>query len=175
MNFDAFLETAWADHGDRPQEVADRLAASLHVVDATEHVAPFARLASHVLGEHLGEFDRGIALLQALRGASACADDGATQAVAQRIATLRYAKGDTAELLSLPVETRICGLADAASMLSGRGAFGARSRPTPRRHVWRAPGLPQDRRPTERSPSVATISLPPSKRKLIALPSRPKA
>lgn len=26
MAFDAFLEAAWSDHGDRPQEVADRLA-----------------------------------------------------------------------------------------------------------------------------------------------------
>jgi hypothetical protein len=125
MNFDAFLETAWADHGDRPQEVADRLAASLHRVETPEQVAPFARLLAHVLGEHLGQFDRGVALLQALRGAPACADDGAAQAVAQRIATLRHADGDSSGLLALPAEARICALADAASMLSGRGAFKA--------------------------------------------------
>ena len=124
MNFDAFLKTAWADHGDRPQEVADRLAASIHVVETPEQVAPFARLLAHVFGEHLGEWERGIALLQSLRDTAACAGDAAALAVAQRMATLRYAKGDTAELLALPIEARICALAEAASMLSGRGAFG---------------------------------------------------
>lgn len=124
MNFDAFLKTAWADHGDRPQEVADRLATSIHVVETPEQVAPFARLLAHVFGEHLGEWERGIALLQSLRDTAACAGDAAALAVAQRMATLRYAKGDTAELLALPIEARICALAEAASMLSGRGAFG---------------------------------------------------
>ena len=125
MNFDAFIETAWADHGERPREVADRLAASLGVVEAPDHVAPFARLVSHVFGEHLGEWERGIAMLQSLRDAIPCAGDAAALAVAQRIATLRYASGETSGLLELPVETRICGLADVASMLSARGAFGA--------------------------------------------------
>ena len=32
MSFDAFLETAWNDHADRPDEVAARLASSLGLV-----------------------------------------------------------------------------------------------------------------------------------------------
>ena len=35
-NFAVFLETAWNDHGDRPQEVADRLLASLSLVEAPD-------------------------------------------------------------------------------------------------------------------------------------------
>ena len=50
MTLDAFLETAWNDHGDHPQEVADRLAAALHLVAAPAHIPPFARLATHVYG-----------------------------------------------------------------------------------------------------------------------------
>ena len=68
MPFDAFLASAWNDHGDRPPDVADRLAASLRIVTAPEHVAPYAGIVTHVFGEHLGEWDRGARLLEALRG-----------------------------------------------------------------------------------------------------------
>ena len=56
MPFDAFLASAWNDHGDRPRDVADRLAASLRIVTAPEHVAPYAGIVTHVFGEHLGEW-----------------------------------------------------------------------------------------------------------------------
>jgi tetratricopeptide (TPR) repeat protein len=124
MTCDAFLETAWNDHGDRPQEVADRLACSLHVVESPEHSPPFARLVMHVYGEHLGEWDRGIALLESLRRLPASAGSGAAAGALDRnIATLRYAGGDTSVLESLSTEDRISVLALAASAFSGRNGM----------------------------------------------------
>jgi len=124
MTFDAFLETAWSDHGDRPQEVADRLASSLHVVEAAEHVPPFARLAMHVYGEHLGQWDRGIALLESLRRVPASAGSvAAAGALDRNIATLRYAGGDTSVLETLSNEDRISVLALAASAFAGRNGM----------------------------------------------------
>lgn len=124
MTFDAFLETAWDDHGDRPQEVADRLASSLHVVEVSEHIPPLARLVMHVYGEHLGQWDNGIALLESLRALPAF--DGSETvggALKRSIATLRYAGGDTAVLNSLSAEDRISVLALAASAFSGRNGM----------------------------------------------------
>ena len=116
MTFDAFLETAWNDHGDRPQEVADRLASSQHVVESAEHVPPFARLVMHVYGEHLGHWDRGIELLETLRRLPASAGSAAAVAALDRnIATLRYAGGDATVLEPLSAEDRISVLALAAS------------------------------------------------------------
>jgi hypothetical protein len=124
MTFDAFLETAWNDHGDRPQEVADRLAASLHVVETAEHIPPFARLVMHVYGEHLGQWDRGIALLESLRRVPAFDGSAAAAGALDRnIATLRYAGGDTAVLAPLSTEDRISVLALAASAFSGRNGM----------------------------------------------------
>jgi hypothetical protein len=121
MTFDAFLETAWNDHGDRPQEVADRLASSLHVVEAAEHIPPFARILTHVYGEHLGQWDRGVALLESLRRVSAFDSSAAAAGALDRsIATLRYAGGETSVLEPLVLEDRIGVLALAASALSGR-------------------------------------------------------
>ena len=124
MTFDEFLETAWNDHGDRPQEVADRLASSLHVVTTAEHVPQFARLLMHVYGEHLGQWDNGIALLESLRRLPTSAGSAAAAGALDRnIATLRYAGGDTTVLESLSTEDRISVLALAASAFSGRNGM----------------------------------------------------
>jgi hypothetical protein len=124
MTFDAFLDTAWDDHGDHPQEVADRLAASLPVVTSAEHVPPFVRIVTHVYGEHLGQWDRGIALLESLRRVPAFDGSAAAAGALDRnIAMLRYAGGDAPVLEALSTEDRISVLALAASAFSGQNGM----------------------------------------------------
>jgi tetratricopeptide (TPR) repeat protein len=125
MTFDAFLESAWNDHGDRPQEVADRLAASLHVIESPEHIPAYARLLTHVFGEHLGHWRRGIELLESMRSLPAF-DGSATVAAAltRNVATLRYASGDSSALASLGREDRVCVLSGTAAAFAGRNEFG---------------------------------------------------
>ena len=124
MTFDAFLKLAWNDHADQPQEVADRLAASLHLVDSPEGIGRFAGLVTHVFGEHLGQWNRGIALLRSLQDLPAW-DGGA--AIADRlnraIAVLRYAGGDSKALESLTPEHRASALATAAAAFAGQNQF----------------------------------------------------
>ena len=124
MTLDAFLETAWSEHADHPQDVADRLQASQHLVQLPDHVPPYARLVTHVFGEHLGQWDRGVDLLESLRRLPAF-DGGvaASSAVNRGIATLRYAGGDSAALDALAVEDRVAALAGAASAFTGHNAF----------------------------------------------------
>jgi hypothetical protein len=124
MSFDAFLEAAWSDHGDRPQEVADRLASSLPVVETPEHIPQFARLLTHVFGEHLGQWSRGIELLESLRRLPAF--DGsvaAAGALTRSVATLRYAGGESSALESLSNEDRVVVLATAATAFAGRSEW----------------------------------------------------
>ncbi len=124
MTFDAFIETAWNDHAEQPQVVADRLAASLHVIETTEQIAAFARLTTHVYGEHLGEWARGIAVLESLRGVAAF--DGSptpSSAVVRGVAVLRYASGDQRALEPLALDDRVTVLATASSALAGRKEF----------------------------------------------------
>lgn len=125
MTFDSLIETAWNDHGDRPQEVADRLAASLALLEAPEHIPPFARLVAHVFGEHLGQWQRGVGVLEALRALPAAGGDAAADgAVGRGIATLRVAGGDRGALDGLGAEDRVSVLAAAAAALAGRNEFG---------------------------------------------------
>jgi hypothetical protein len=67
MSFDAFIESAWSEHADQTQAVADRLQASAHVVVSAARIGPYAQLVAHVFGEHQGRWGEGIALLQSLR------------------------------------------------------------------------------------------------------------
>ena len=125
MTLDKFLETAWNDHADRPQEVADRLAGALHLMDTSDHIPPFTRLLTHVYGEHLGQWRRGIELLDAVRALPAF--DGSI-AVAGRWPetgpTLLYCDGDPAALGPLSPGDRVAVLAAAAAALAGRTDFG---------------------------------------------------
>src|SRR5450432_2089727 len=121
MTLDAFLEAAWNDHGDHPQVVADRLANSLHLVASPDEISPFARLVTHVYGEHLGQWQRGVAQLAALR--SLAVFDGSPDvaaALARSIATLRYGDGDASAIAALSIDDRVAVLAAVAAAFAGR-------------------------------------------------------
>ena len=116
---DTFLESAWSDHADRPQDVADRMAASFDVIQAPEHVPPFVRLLVHVYGEHLGEWQRGVDLLGSLRRLPAVdASTPAVDSIVRGVATLRYASGSPETLNALSPEDQVLALATASSALA---------------------------------------------------------
>lgn len=122
MTIDAFLDAAWTDHADRPQAVADRLASSFHLVETAADIVPFARLLTHVHGEHLAQWDRGVELLAALRDHAAFeGNEEATAALDRNVATLRVAGGDASVLDTLSPEDRAAVLASVAAALAGRG------------------------------------------------------
>ena len=124
MPFDEFIETAWNEHAEQPQAVADRLVASLHVIETAEQIPAYARLTTHVFGEHLGQWDRGIALLEALRGVKAFdASALPNNALVRGVAVLRYAGGDQRALDPLALDDRVTVLATASSALAGRNEF----------------------------------------------------
>lgn len=126
MDFNAFIESAWNDHAESPQAVADRLLATVHDAQARERVAPLARLVTHVFGEHLGQWHRGIDVLESLRSAPASdGNAGVERTLAQCVATLGYAGGDPAAVDALALEDRIAALAGAGAALSGRAQFKA--------------------------------------------------
>jgi tetratricopeptide (TPR) repeat protein len=118
---DAFLKTAWADHGNHPQDVAERLSDSIGLIQALEEFAPYVRLVVHVYGEHLGQWQGAVELLDRLRTLTAFrASPEAATTIDQAIATMRFASGEATALDTLPLEARVSALATAASALSAR-------------------------------------------------------
>jgi hypothetical protein len=118
---DAFLKTAWADHGDRPQDVAERLSDSIGMIQAPEEFAPYVRLVTHVYGEHLGQWHVAVQLLDRLRSLPAFdASPAVATTIDQAVATMRFAAGEATALDALPLEARVSALATASSALAAR-------------------------------------------------------
>ncbi|MEP7328441.1 MAG: hypothetical protein ABI777_04455 [Betaproteobacteria bacterium] len=121
MSFNDFMKSAWDDHADHADQVAARLAESMHVVENAEHIPRYAGLVTHVYGEHLGQWDRGVTLLQTLQRVGAHDDDAAASgATTCGIAVLRYCAGDAAALTALGTDVRVAVLATASSALLGQ-------------------------------------------------------
>ena len=124
MNFDALIEECWARHGDQPDAVAARLVASLALLKTAVRIPPYARLVTHVYGEHLGRWREGVTLLEAMRAfARGEGDADAETAITRGIATLCYAGNLAFDLASLPMEEYIAVLAATAGALAGRHEF----------------------------------------------------
>jgi ribosomal protein S14 len=65
MTFDEFIDTAWNDHGDPPEDVAGRLESSLSIVESAALATASAALAAR------GESGRAIAAYDAALAAPA--------------------------------------------------------------------------------------------------------
>ncbi len=124
--FEALIETAWNDHAAEPAAVAARLQASLAFITQAAHIAPFARITTHVFGEHLGQWQHGVALLQKLFTLSVW-DEATHRGLLERnLATLRYcesadATAESSALQTLNHDDQIAALATAAACLVGVG------------------------------------------------------
>ena len=100
-----FLDQAWADHGDNAAAVAERLPRALDLVQDDDGVVRLAALAHHVLGEHLGQWPRGLDLLQQLADLGLHQADGGA-AIARCQASLRLCAGQVDERPQLSASDR---------------------------------------------------------------------
>lgn len=124
MTFDSFIETAWNDHAEQADGVARRLADSMPLIVEPAQVAPYARLVTHVYGEHLAQWQAGVDLLAAIAALPASAGTAERTVLARSSATLRYAGGDGDALASLDGGDRIVALATVASAFAALSRFG---------------------------------------------------
>jgi hypothetical protein len=125
MSFQQFIETAWSDHADHADAVAQRLTASLAQVEEPAQVAPYARLVTHVFGEHLAQWQDGLAVLAALRALPAAAGPVEQALLARNGAVLRHGHGDADAVAALGREDRIVALATASSAYAAQKRYAA--------------------------------------------------
>ena len=82
------------------------------------------RLLTHVYGEHLGQWNRGVELLDSLRSHPAAGPGhGAARPIDVGIATLRYCNGDGSAAEALSAQERVSALANASSALAAHNEF----------------------------------------------------
>ena len=122
MDFDSFIDQAWADHADHSAAVAARLLPQgLPLVQSTAHIGALAHLAQHLRGAHLADWQGGLDDLQRIGAHPAGQSDATTAATLQRYrASLEHAAGgpDTeVHMNALPVTERVRVQALSAALL----------------------------------------------------------
>jgi tetratricopeptide (TPR) repeat protein len=100
--FQEFLDAARRDHTEHTDAVAAQLEGGLPHVATADDVPPYASFVVHVFGEHLGEWERGAKLLDAIGALPVARGDARVQLSVRRgIAALRYAAGDASAIEGL--------------------------------------------------------------------------
>jgi hypothetical protein len=123
MDLKTFIDTAWAEHGDNPEAVAERLPQALPMVETVLEVRQVAALVVHVFGEHLAQWPEGIALLNELGKRPAAASDEAQRALQRSHAVLALGEKPGTDLKRLPLEDQVAALATASSLHLTRGGL----------------------------------------------------
>ena len=119
MTFNEFLNQAWRDHATQSEQVATRLIDAIALIEKNEQIPAMAQLMTHVLGEHLGLWDKGIQFLQQLKTIPHFdSSSESNKAILRSISSLELAGGlrQSVEELSLSDQIRV--LAIAASALT---------------------------------------------------------
>lgn len=97
-----FLGAIEREHGDDPQQAAQRLEGGFANIASGDDVAPYSGWVVHVFGEHLGEWERGAGLIERLQQLPQAQGHEAAQAALKRgRAALRFAGGDASALEAL--------------------------------------------------------------------------
>jgi hypothetical protein len=98
MDFDTALAQAWNDHADDSPTVATRWPDLRALVVDESQLVRLAALMRHVHGVHLGEWQRGVEALNALRALDAYRDDGlGGQALRRELASLSWSADTEAD------------------------------------------------------------------------------
>ncbi|MBK7471656.1 MAG: hypothetical protein IPI73_14610 [Betaproteobacteria bacterium] len=114
---DAFLDQAWSDHAEHAAAVAARLPEGMLLAEDDDGVTRLAGLGHHVLGEHLGRWQEGLALLAELAERNVHGADGAAS-LARCTASLRLCGGLADERAAMTASDQCRVTAMAASNLA---------------------------------------------------------
>ena len=121
MTFNDFIKQAWNDHADKTEEVAAKLMEAGSVIELNDQIPRLAQLITHVFGEHLGQWEKGIQLLQELKSIpefEAASESG--PAIDRSIAALSLASGEKTSVDEFSKSDQVRVLATAAAALNER-------------------------------------------------------
>ncbi len=122
-DFEQFMDQAWSDHAARAEAVAQALAERGARLSELGQIARFAQLTAHVFGEHLGQWQGGIDVIERLRELAFFeASSEAESSIVRTTSALRLAaSGDRSRVEALAPSERGRVFALTVGFLVGRG------------------------------------------------------
>lgn len=122
MDFDTYLDRAWTDHASDSAKVAENFEYGIELLEKEEQIGQLVHLITHVTGEHLGAWERGLVLLSQIQASKKWVLSLATSgALARSRAALEIAAGKNSDVESLAISDQIRAYATAATALGSRG------------------------------------------------------
>lgn len=99
MSFDSYLNQSWNDHATQTLMVAASFESALLTAETDAHLSKYAGLVTHVMGEHLGQWEKGIQLLSQIKNHKAFIKDSEThKAIDRSILSLKIGAGENVSL-----------------------------------------------------------------------------
>jgi len=121
VTFDEFINQAWNDHGKDAQGVANRLAEGQQLLVGNDQIPRFAGLVAHLLGDHLGQWGKGVSILSELKALKFFKSGSESEfSIDRSVAALQLAAGQSEALARLSPSDRVRAMASAASALCGQ-------------------------------------------------------
>lgn len=130
MTFNDFLNSAWSQHGDQPEQTAGTIEAGLALCGSPADVMALVNLTTHLYSEHLHKFVEGERLLRQIGKSDFAKGTPAEFAVARSVMALRLSEGSVdpkTDRLGLTPGDLTRSLATAASALAVRDSARAES------------------------------------------------
>jgi hypothetical protein len=128
MNFETYINQAWNDHANQSEKVAQEFTNAFPLVETNDQIVQLTGLITHVMGEHLWQWENGISLLESLKDHSKYSPVSESErSILRSLAVLKIGGAQPVDLRSFSLSDQIRVMAAAASALSGRGADRAKS------------------------------------------------
>lgn len=123
MNFNDYLNQAWSQHGDQPEQTAASLEEGLRLCSSSADLVSLVNLTTHLYSEHLHKFIEGERLLRELGKSAFAIGSPAEFAIARSVMAFRLCDGSIdpeADRLGLTPADLTRSLATATSALATR-------------------------------------------------------
>jgi hypothetical protein len=121
MTFESYIEQAWKDHATQTEKVAQQFADAGALIETADQLNQFVALVTHVMGEHLAQWEEGVAVLRPLQKNALCNPSSESEkSILRSIEVLKLAGGQPSQLSSFSRSDRIRILAVAAGALGVR-------------------------------------------------------
>ena len=120
MAFDKYIDNAWNQHAENAAMIAEGFKQGIALLTEPSQVTQLANLVTHVYGEHLGQFDRGLDFINQLMTHSLAADKEQKELLVYR-AILQVSADNKISLEQFSISEQVRILATSASISAGLG------------------------------------------------------
>lgn len=121
MDFNAYINKAWDDHGHSAARVAENFGQGLSLAQNADQLSQLARLSTHVYGEHLGRWADGIEFLNKVKSHPHYSEESAEQQMKIYDSSLTLSGQHGPDLSALTPSELIRVLSLSASAMSEQG------------------------------------------------------